>query len=166
MIWSRRHQEIAEVKQQLLETTSSKFQEIFRYPVPKNLSLIRGETLTMGKQRGAAALSCCLVEKHNSALGRRRPGLAFSINRMPTFTNFVCCGSCGRAHMFQRCCWVLWRSDFTLSFYLLYFQGELQWGCLDQSQRVWEKENKTSLWFNSCLVSSCWPGITPLFWLL
>lgn len=57
MTWSRRQQEIAEVKQQLLETTSSKFQEIFRYPVPRSLSLIRGETLTMGKQRGAAALS-------------------------------------------------------------------------------------------------------------
>jgi len=53
MVWARRHQEIAEVKQLLLETTSSKFQETFRYPVPRSLSLI----LTVGKQRGAAALS-------------------------------------------------------------------------------------------------------------
>lgn len=138
MIWSK--------AQKLLKLSSSfettyQSSRNFRYPVPKNLSLIRGETLTMGSREELQPLSCCLV-KHNSALGRRQPSLAFSINRMPTFTNPSVVVLCGRAHMFQRCCWVLWRSDFTLDFYLLYFQGELQWGCLDQSQRVWEKKTK------------------------
>lgn len=142
MVWARRHQEIAEVKQLLLETTSSKFQETFRYPVPRSLFLFVGKLLQWGSREELQPWAGCLIEKYNSALGRRWSGLAFSINRMPTFANFICCGSCGRAHMFQRCCWVLWRSEFTLSFYLLYFQGELQWGYLDQSQKGLEKRKQ------------------------